>query len=115
MLAFTAFVYVISSTAFGLVMSTFMGSQIAAIFGTAIGTMIPAIQFAGMINPISSLTGIGHFIGQIHPTTYFLIISRGIFSKGLGFTELWASFIPILLSVAVLMTLCISLLKKQEK
>ena len=52
-----AILYVISATAFGLVMSTFMRSQIAALFGTAILTILPAVQFSGMIYPVSSLEG----------------------------------------------------------
>ncbi|WP_273650134.1 ABC transporter permease, partial [Pseudomonas aeruginosa] len=52
-----AFLYVVTSTGLGLLLSTFMKSQIAAVFGTAIATMIPAIQFAGLIHPVSSLEG----------------------------------------------------------
>jgi ribosome-dependent ATPase len=115
MLTTTAFTFILSATAIGLLMSTFMKSQIAAIFGTTIGTMVPAIQYAGLINPISSLEGIGAFVGRILPTTYFLAIARGTFSKALGFAELWPSLVPIAASVVVLMTLCVLLLKKQEK
>jgi ribosome-dependent ATPase len=115
MLAIAAFTFIVSATAIGLVMSTFMRSQIAAIFGTTVGTLVPAIQYAGLINPVSSLEGVGAGIGRILPTTYFLTIARGTFSKALGFAELWPSLVPIAASVVVLMTLCIFLLKKQEK
>ncbi|CCG40469.1 ribosome-associated ATPase/putative transporter RbbA [Magnetospirillum molischianum] len=113
-LTVAAFLFILSATAIGLVMSTFMRSQIAAIFGTTIGTIVPAIQYAGLINPVSSLEGGGAIIGRIFPATYFLIISRGTFSKALGFVELWPSLLPIVASIVVLMTLCILLLKKQE-
>jgi len=114
LLATAAFLFILSSTAIGLVMSTFMRSQIAAIFATTIGTIVPAIQYAGLINPVSSLEGAGALIGRIFPATYFLIISRGTFSKALGFVELWPSLLPIAASIVVLMTLGILLLKKQE-
>lgn len=109
-----ALLFVTFSTGFGLLASTFTRSQIAAIFVTMIGTMIPAIQFAGMLNPVSSLEGFGAFIGRIYPASHFLIISRGVFSKALGFTDLHASFWPLLLSVPVILGLSIMLLKKQE-
>jgi ribosome-dependent ATPase len=115
MLTFAAFVFVLSATAMGLVISTFMRSQIAAIFATTLGTLIPAIQYAGLLNPVSSLEGVGAAVGRILPTTYFLVITRGVFSKALGFVELWPSMLPIVASVFLLMTLCILLLKKQEK
>ncbi len=76
----------------GLVLSTFMNSQIAAIFGTALLTLIPAVQYSGIIDPVSSLQGAGAFIGKIYPATYFVTISRGVFSKALGFVDLAGSF-----------------------
>tara|TARA_R110001592_G_scaffold89644_3_gene263504 strand:+ start:14067 stop:16802 length:2736 start_codon:yes stop_codon:yes gene_type:complete len=106
--------YISSATAIGLLMSTFTRSQIAAVFGTAIVTLIPAIQFSGLIYPVSSLEGFGAVIGQIYPTSHFLIISRGVFSKALGFGELYGYFIPLLITIPVLLALCTSLLKKQE-
>lgn len=106
--------YVIAATALGLVISTFMRSQVAAIFGTAVLTILPATQFSGMLDPVSSLEGAGAFIGRIYPTTYYLIVSRGTFSKALDFSDLRMSFIPLLLAVPVLMALCTILLKKQE-
>ncbi len=107
-------IYVIAATAVGLLISTFMHSQIAAIFGTAILTMLPATQFSGMIDPVSSLQGAGAFIGAIFPTTHYLTISRGTFSKALSFSDLHLSFAPLLLSIPVLIGISVLLLRKQE-
>jgi ribosome-dependent ATPase len=106
--------YVTAATAMGLLISTFMRSQIAAIFGTAVLTILPATQFSGMLDPVASLEGAGALIGRIYPTAYYLIISRGIFSKGLDLWNLRTSFIPLLIAVPVLLALCTVLLKKQE-
>jgi ribosome-dependent ATPase len=113
-LAAAALFFVIFSTGFGLFASTFTRSQIAALFVAMIGTMIPAIQFAGMMNPVSSLEGVGAFIGRVYPASHFLTISRGVFNKALGFSSLHASFWPLLLAVPVILGLSIVLLKKQE-
>jgi len=110
-----AFLYVVVATAFGLVISTFMRSQIAALFGTAILTLVPAVQFSGLIHPVSSLEGAGAAIGKFYPTTYFLTITRGTFSKGLGFADLQASFVPLMLAVPLLLALAAALLRKQER
>jgi ribosome-dependent ATPase len=114
-LAVGAFLYVIVTTAMGLFLSTFMSSQIAAIFGTAILTMIPATQYSGMIDPVSSLQGAGAFIGDIYPTTYFIIISRGTFSKALGFEQLSGAFVPLLIAIPVLLGLGAAFLRKQAR
>ncbi|HML96669.1 MAG TPA: ribosome-associated ATPase/putative transporter RbbA [Thermodesulfobacteriota bacterium] len=109
-----ALLYVSAATALGLLISSFMRSQIAAIFGTAVLTILPAASFSGMIDPVSSLQGAGRFIGEIYPTTYFLIISQGTFSKALGFEDLRSSFVPLAIAVPVLLGLCAVILRKQE-
>lgn len=113
--ATAAFVYVVAATAMGLLISSFMTSQIAAIFGTTILTLLPATQFSGMTDPVSSLQGMGALIGRIYPTAHFMTISRGTFSKGLGFGDLGASFLPLLIAVPVLLGLATFLLKKQAR
>ena len=114
-LAAGALLYVIGATAFGLLISTFVRSQIAALFGVAIFTLIPASNFCGLIDPVSSLEGAGAWIGAIYPTTYYLTIARGTFSKGLHLTDLQSSFIPLVIAGPVLITLATALLKKQER
>ncbi|HCR1749549.1 TPA: ribosome-associated ATPase/putative transporter RbbA [Pseudomonas aeruginosa] len=109
-----AFLYVVTSTGLGLFLSTFMRSQIAAVFGVAIATMIPAIQFSGLIHPVSSLEGAAAWIGKLYPTSHFLVVSRGAFSKSLGLPDLWAYYLPLAASIVVLTLLSVACLKKQE-
>jgi ribosome-dependent ATPase len=106
--------YCIAATGMGLLLSTFLRSQIAALFGTAIITLVPASSFSGLIDPVSSLEGVGAFIGRIYPTAHYLTIVRGTFSKGLGFADLSASFPPLAIACLVLLGLSVALLKKQE-
>ena len=108
-------IFVGFSTGFGLFASTFTRSQIAAMFFAMIGSMLPAIQFAGMINPVSSLEGVGRMIGEIYPATHYITISRGVFNKALGFADLQAALVPMVLAALVILGLSIVLLKKQEK
>jgi ribosome-dependent ATPase len=113
-LAAGALLFVMFSTGFGLFTSTFTRSQIAALFLTIIATIIPAVQFSGLLNPVSSLAGVGALIGRIYPAAYFLNITRGVFNKALGFSSLHSSFWPLLLAPLVVVGLAIVLLKKQE-
>ena len=114
-LTLATLIYVGFSTGFGLFASTFTRSQIAAMFFAMIGSMLPAIQFAGMINPVSSLEGVGRLIGEIYPATHYITISRGVFNKALGFADLQAVFVPMIAAAAVILGLSIALLKKQEQ
>jgi len=108
-------IFNVVATGIGLLASTFTRSQIAAMFFAIIGTMIPAIQFAGMLTPVSSMEGSARLIGELYPATYMLIISRGVFNKALGFADLHAAFWPLLVSVPVILGATIMLLDKQEK
>ena len=109
-----ALLYVACTTGIGLFVSTLTRTQVAALFATAVLTTVPAGNFCGLIDPVSSLEGFGRLIGSIYPTTHFITISRGTFNKALGFAGLYESFIPLLIAIPVLIGLSAALLKKQE-
>ncbi len=115
LLAAGALLYVTTATGFGLLVSAFVKSQIAAIFATAIATIIPSASYSGMMDPVSSLEGGARVIGELFPATYFMLITRGTLSKGLGFTELGFALVPLVLAVPVILGLSVALLRKQER
>ncbi|MDT0498684.1 ribosome-associated ATPase/putative transporter RbbA [Algiphilus sp. W345] len=114
-LALASLIYVTFSTGTGLFASTFTRSQVAAMFLTVIGTMIPAVQFSGMIDPVSSLEGLGRVIGEIYPATHMVTIGRGVFNKALQLRELQSALWPMLCAVPVVLGLSVALLKKQGR
>jgi ribosome-dependent ATPase len=109
-----ALLYVGCTTGIGLFVSTLTRTQVAALFATTVLTLIPASNFCGLIDPVSSLEGFGRFVGNIYPTAYFITISRGTFNKALGFAGLYGSFLPLLIAIPVLIGLSAAFLKKQE-
>lgn len=112
-LCLAAFIYCIISTGMGLLASTFTRSQIAVMFLTMVGTMLPAIQFSGLLNTVSSLEGAGRIIGEVYPTTHMLIITRGVFNKALTFMDLYGALVALAAAVPVILISSILLLKKQ--
>ena len=114
-LLLAAFFFSIVATGMGLLASTVTRSQIAAMFFTMIGTMLPATQLAGLINPVSSMEGPSRIIGEIYPATHMFTISRGVFSKGLGLHDLQHSFWPLIAAAPVILALAVALLRKQER
>lgn len=106
--------YVASTTAFGLLVSTFVRTQIAAVFATSIIIMIPTVNFSGFMTPISSLDEAGRLFGLAFPATYFQQISLGTFTKGLHWGALWHDHVALAgFAVAYVLT-SILLLRKQE-
>ncbi len=110
-----AALFVSASTGVGLLISSFTRTQIAALFGTAIATIVPSVLFSGMMQPVSSLEGGAAVLGKIIPTTYFMNISVGTFTKGLGFGQLLPEFAALLIFLPILAALSVFLLKKQER
>jgi ribosome-dependent ATPase len=113
-LAFAALLYVTTTTGIGMLISAFCSTQIAALFGTAILTMLPATQFSGMLVPVSSLEGFAAFMGRGFPMTYFLRVSVGTFTKSLGFVDLYRDVFAVAVFIPILMLASVVLLPKQE-
>lgn len=59
-------IYVIVTTAYGTMISAFARTQIAALFVTAILTVLPATMFVGMLVPVSALSGIARVRGACY-------------------------------------------------
>ena len=109
-----ALLYVAATTGIGMLISSFTRSQIAALFGTAILTILPASQFSGMLVPVASLGGLPAIIGRTFPAMYFLRVSVGTFTKGLGFAALTPSLIALAIFPPVLIALSLLFLRKQD-
>ena len=108
-------IYLLASTGFGLLISVFAPTQTAAIFGAAIITILPAINFSGMYAPVSSLTGAARILSRLFPSTYFQAISVGTFTKAIGFSALWRNFIALAIIALLYFAISVSLLQKQER
>lgn len=107
--------YVVAITAFGLVISTFVSTQIAAIFGSSIVTLIPALNFSGFMNPTSALTGGGKVMGHLFPSLYFQRVSTGTFNKGLGISEIAGDLAILAVFCLAFWTISLALLRKQDR
>jgi len=109
-----AVIYVISSTAFGLLISNFVRTQIAAIFATAIITTMPAIEYSGFITPVSALSTDAHIIGGAFASTYFLHLSLGTFTKALDLPGVGLDLLALGLIAAIITALARAALPAQE-
>ncbi|MDQ7251326.1 ribosome-associated ATPase/putative transporter RbbA [Dongia sedimenti] len=114
-LALGALLYVAAATSFGLLVSAFVRTQVAAIFAASILCMIPTVNFSGLFYPTSTLEGTGRIFGMLFPASWFQTISLGVFDKGLGF----AHFLPQLAALAgfalVFLGIARLLVRKQER
>jgi len=107
--------YVIVTTGIGMAVSSFTTTQVAAVFITAILTIQPTIQFAGLLQPVSTLEGTARMIGSIWPTTYYMHSSVGAYTKGLHAGLMAQDLGFLALSVPVLLLVSTLGLRKQER
>ncbi len=111
----SALIYVTATTALGFLVSVFIASQVAALFATALLTLIPAVSYSGLIDPVSSLSGFGRVLGEIYPSTWFITAARGSFSKSFGLAELAGPMMAMGIAIPVVMGLAAVFLQKQAK
>jgi ribosome-dependent ATPase len=114
-LSLGALAYAAATTGYGLVIATFTSSQVAAIFATAILSLMPTFLFSGFLQPVSSLQGGAWLIGTLWPTTYYMHMSVGAFTKGLGFANLRSDIVALLTFVPVFLAIAACFLRKQQR
>ena len=106
--------YVIATTGFGQLISSFVRTQVAAVFATAILAIVPAVNFSGLFKPVSVIAGGSKYFGQAFPSAWYNSVSVGAFAKALGFADLWIDLV-VLLGFGILYLIASqALLRKQE-
>ncbi|AKF10979.1 ABC-type multidrug transport system, permease component [Sandaracinus amylolyticus] len=114
-LTLCTFLYVVVTTGVGMVTSTFTKTQVAAVFITAILTIQPTIQFAGLLQPVSTLEGGARLIGTIWPTTYYMHSSVGAYTKGLDPRLMTHDLFVLACTIPILLAISAFGLKKQDR
>ena len=83
------FVYVFSTLALGLFISTISDTQQQAMMTSTFFFLTPMIYLSGFIFPIENMPAVIQPVTYLIPLRYFLVIVRGIFLKGIGLDLLW--------------------------
>jgi ribosome-dependent ATPase len=106
--------YVAATTGFGQLVSTFTRTQVTAVFATSILSIIPAVNFSGLLVPVSSLSGGGRLLGLGFPPAWYQPVSVGAFTKALGFEQLWPSVLMLAAFFVIYLVAAQLILRKQE-
>jgi len=114
-LMLAATLYALAATGFGLLVSMISSTQVTAVFASTILSVMPTLQFSGMLVPVSSLEGPARILGSLWPTTWYMAVSVGTFTKGLGLTDLSAALLRLAIFGPLFTGLAILALRKQER
>jgi ribosome-dependent ATPase len=107
-------VYVIATTGFGQLISSFTRTQVAAVFATAILSIVPAVNFSGLFAPVSALSGTAKLLGLTFPSAWYQPVTVGVFAKALGMPDLWRDIVAVAAIALAYLILSLLFLRKQE-
>jgi ABC-2 type transport system permease protein len=96
--------YIVTTLALGLVISTGARTQRAAMLAALGGLLLPTIMLSGFIFPIDSLPTPLKVVSNAIPARWFLVIVRGIMLKGAGLEVLWQETLVLAGLTALLLT-----------
>ncbi len=97
-----ALMYVFSGLGLGLLISTVSQNQQQA-QQLNMALALVGLLLGGFMFPRDAMPDALRLIGNLFPLTYFIPISRGIITKGIGITFLWEQVVALLIYVVVVM------------
>jgi ABC-2 type transport system permease protein len=107
-------VYVLCTLALGLFISTISETQQQAMMTATFFFLTPMIYLSGFIFPIENMPAPIRPLTYLIPLTYYLVIVRGIFLKGIGLDLLWPQALALALWGAVVLSLAVARSRKRS-
>ena len=98
-----AVIFIFVSLALGLLISTIVEKQIAALLISVMGLMLPVVLLAGLMFPIENMPLVLQGIAQLIPAKWFIVAVKNVMIKGLGIGS-------ILTELAVLSGMAVALI-----
>ncbi len=95
--------FILANLAVGFTFSTMAATQMQAMQMTFF-FFLPSIMLSGFMFPFRGMPVWAQAIGQVFPLTHFLRIVRSVMLKGSDFAAMWPNIWPILIFIAVAMT-----------
>lgn len=105
--------YLLATFGLAMLVVNFVKSQQAAMLFILLVFFIPSFFLTGLIFPMDTSSAISKVSGLVLPATHFIILSRGVFLKGLDLAALSGPLASLLLIGLVTLTASLLLFKKR--
>jgi len=102
LLSVATLLFLLGSMALGMMLSAVLKSQQLAMMVAFITTMLPSLILSGFIFPLENMPGWLQAISYIVPARYYIVITRGLFLKGVGIETLWPELLAMVIFAFVL-------------
>jgi ABC-2 type transport system permease protein len=106
-------VYLSVALSLGLFISVFTKSQLVANQLAIIITYLPSLLLSNFVFPIGNMPKVLQIIAYIVPATYFIDILNGLYLRKLGFTDLWPSYLMLVVMFMALSSMTFALLRRE--
>ncbi|MBI4595015.1 MAG: ABC transporter permease [Candidatus Tectomicrobia bacterium] len=113
LLIFASVLYIFCTVNIGLLISTLVKTEVAAMLLTTVSTILPSHLYSGFFVPISSMSPGAQVISSLFPAVYYMNIVRGLFLKGLEFMDLWPNYLAIVCYALILIFLSQIIFRKR--
>jgi ABC-2 type transport system permease protein len=97
---FLALMFIAACLGMGLLVSTRVSTQREAQATANIFTLL-GVLLSGLFYPRNNMPLIPQIMGDLSPLTYFIRISRGIYTKGVGLSFLWSDALALVIYTLV--------------
>ena len=98
------FISLLAIVGVGLYISSICNTQQQAIL-SVMTFMMPAVLLSGFISPIEDMPVFLQYLTWLNPVRFFMVLTRGIFLKGMGLEDVITNLIPLIIIAAITLTL----------
>ena len=88
----------------GLFISSICNTQQQAIL-SVMTFLMPAVLLSGFISPIEDMPVFLQYLTYLNPIRFFMVLTRGIFLKGMGLEDVLINLIPLIVIALITLTL----------
>ncbi|MCR5224722.1 MAG: ABC transporter permease [Alphaproteobacteria bacterium] len=106
-------VALLSIVGVGLFISSISSTQQQAVLG-CITFMMPAVLLSGFVSPVEDMPVFLQYFTYLNPMRFFIVLTRGIFLKGMSITDVTINLIPLLFTAAITLSLAAWTFKRQQ-
>jgi ABC-2 type transport system permease protein len=113
LLAALTLLFLVGALGLGIFISAAVKSQVLATQAAMVATYLPAVLLSGFLFDIASMPPVLQGITFLIPARYFVVVTRGIFLKGVGPEVLWPQAVLMLMYAVLGLTLATRAFKKE--
>ncbi len=112
-LTLSTIIYLFCTVGIGVFISVLTKTQITAMLIAFLGSIIPSFIYSGYFSPVTSMSQTGQLISKTIPASYFMVIVRGVYLKGIGIESFIVELISLLIYAVIVYSLAIISFRKR--